>query len=161
MKQNAQIAPPNACRKKNDEQAVRPARLLERCQDTRLPVSQNDTAPAALLLVDRQEGGPRGSFKDVVNAIARQRRTFEVFPRAYHVLHVVPLLRRRKLQTLLTHFLLGEGVVTEILLQANEDDGHAWTSFPGLLGPLVLDVLEGVGRVDGEADQNHVSLGIC
>ena len=74
-------------------------------------------------------------------------------------------------------------VVTEILLAADEDDGQATAEMHDFRDPLVgtcqrfpylgemsrgegtasyllLDVVKGIGRVDSEADQDDVGIGV-
>jgi hypothetical protein len=70
------------------------------------------------------------------------------------------LLGGGEAKALLAHFLLGEGIIAEILFQADEDDGDSGAAFARLLGPLVLNVIEGVGRVDAEADENDVGFAV-
>lgn len=51
-------------------------------------------------------------------------------------------------------------VVAQIFLQANQDMGHIRVKMERLVNPLLPDVMEGVGRVDGKTYQNHVRVGI-
>lgn len=49
-------------------------------------------------------------------------------------------------------------VVAEILLARNEDDGEALAEVQHLGNPLFLDVVERVGRVHGETDEDDVRV---
>jgi len=49
-------------------------------------------------------------------------------------------------------------VIPQILLAANKDDGKTVAEVKNLGNPLLLDVLEGVGRVDREANQDDVRV---
>ncbi|GMR49156.1 hypothetical protein PMAYCL1PPCAC_19351, partial [Pristionchus mayeri] len=52
------------------------------------------------------------------------------------------------------------GVVAEILLVADQDDGDIRAEVTHLGRPLLGDILERVGRVDGEAHEDHVRVGV-
>lgn len=60
----------------------------------------------------------------------------------------------------LAQLLNGLGVVAKILLAADQDDRQALAEVQNLGDPLLLDVVEGVGRVDSEADQDDVRVGV-
>jgi hypothetical protein len=59
-----------------------------------------------------------------------------------------------------TELLDGLLVEAKVLLAADEDDGQARAKVVDLGDPLFLDVVEGVGRVDGEADEDDVRVGV-
>lgn len=124
-------------------------------------LSKNNTpTPRILLLIHTQQRGPSRRLKDIINAITRQTTALEILSRANHLLHIRALFCRREPQTLLPHLLLGQRIVSEILLESDEDNGHRGTAFARLFRPLVLDVIEGVGRVDAEADEDDVRFGV-
>jgi hypothetical protein len=123
--------------------------------------SKHDAAPRRFLLIDRQQRRARRRFKNIVDAIARQRTALEVLPRADNFLHIAALLGCREAERLLAHFFLRKGIFAQVLLQPNEDNRDALTALTRLFGPLVLYVFERVGRVDGEADEEHVRLAVC
>lgn len=52
------------------------------------------------------------------------------------------------------------GVIPEVLLAADEDDRQARAEVEDFGDPLLLDVVERVGRVDGEADEDNVRVGV-
>ena len=52
------------------------------------------------------------------------------------------------------------GVVAEILLAANEQEGRVGAEVAHLGHPFLRHVLERVGAVDGEADQQNVGVGV-
>ena len=69
---------------------------------------------------------------------------------------VLSLLLRDDVQTLALK--LGDHglIVAQIGLGADEQDGHAGSVVLDLGPPLGLDVVEGVGRNDGEGDEEDV-----
>ena len=124
-------------------------------------LSKNNTpTPRILLLIHTQQRGPSRRLKDIINTITRQTTALEILSRPNHLLHIRALFCRREPQTLLPHLLLGQRIVSEILLESDEDNGHRGTAFARLFRPLVLDVIEGVGRVDAEADEDDVRFGV-
>lgn len=54
----------------------------------------------------------------------------------------------------------GLGVVTQVGLAADKDDGDALAKVQDFRNPLLLDVVKGVGRVNGKADENDVRVGV-
>ena len=52
------------------------------------------------------------------------------------------------------------GVSSQILLASDKDDGQILAEVEHLRDPLLLDVVERVGRVNSEADQDHVAVGV-
>lgn len=50
------------------------------------------------------------------------------------------------------------GVIPEILLAAHKDDGETRAEVKNLGDPLLLNVVERIGRVDGEADEDDVGI---
>lgn len=105
------------------------------------PSSENDTAPrSAFPLVDSEQGSSRGGFEHIVDAITSQAAALEVFPRANLLFHVLACFPRDEFLAAFSHLLLCDGVVTQIFLQADQDDGYARTALGGLVGPFVLDV---------------------
>lgn len=62
--------------------------------------------------------------------------------------------------TTLLQVLSGLWVVTEILLAANENDGKVGAEVIDLGYPLLLNIVERVGRVDGKANEDDVRVGI-
>jgi hypothetical protein len=53
-----------------------------------------------------------------------------------------------------------EHIIPEILLATNEDNWEAVAEMHHLRDPLLLNVFKGIRRVEGEADQNDVGIGI-
>lgn len=96
---------------------------------------------------------------------------------------VAYLLGRNGLLARLTELLLNLGVVSQILLATDEDDGETLAEVKNFRDPLLigestcqsaylayggsaittyllLDVVERIGRVDSEADQDNVRIGV-
>ena len=60
----------------------------------------------------------------------------------------------------LRHGRLHDGVVAEVLLRGDEQEGDVGAEVVDLGDPLGVDVLETVGQVDGKAHQNDVRVGV-
>jgi len=60
----------------------------------------------------------------------------------------------------LAELLDGLGVVAQILLAANEDNWDVTAEVENLRVPLLGNVVERIGGVDGEADQDDVRVGV-
>ena len=52
------------------------------------------------------------------------------------------------------------GIMTQILLEAHQQHRDIWTEVFDLLDPALRDVLQAVRARDGEAEQEHVSVGV-
>ena len=50
--------------------------------------------------------------------------------------------------------------MTQILLEAHQQHRDIWTEVFDLLDPALRDVLQAVRARDGEAEQEHVSVGV-
>lgn len=124
--------------------------------------SKHNAAPRRLLPTSSgNHGRPRRRLKDIVNALACQTTALQVFPRSDRIAHILAHpLRAEPPPATPPHLLLRNRIIPQILLQRNEDDGDFWAALSRLLGPLVLDVGEGVGRVDGETNEDHVGFGV-
>jgi hypothetical protein len=73
---------------------------------------------------------------------------------------LLTLLRWDGLLAGLSEFLDDLLVVSQILLAANKDDRETLAEVQNLRDPLLLDVVEGVGRVNSEADQDNMGVGV-
>ena len=104
--------------------------------------SKNNAAPCVLSLVDRQQSCSCRCFEYIVNAITRQGAAFEVFSRANLLFHLLSSLWCRKSLTAFSHFFLRGWVVSEILLQPNQNDWNAGAPLLCLYCPFVLDVFQ-------------------
>jgi hypothetical protein len=73
---------------------------------------------------------------------------------------LLTLLRGNGLLAGLSELLDDLLVVSQILLAANKDDRETLAEVQNLRDPLLLDVVEGVGRVNSEADQDNMGVGV-
>lgn len=105
-------------------------------EDGGLLPSQNDAAAASLALLKGQQGGASGGLEDIVDALAAQTGAFEVFPGSNFLGGGIALLVCDKAHRLLSHFLNRYGILAEILLQSDEDDGDAFAESSNLFHPL-------------------------
>lgn len=63
--------------------------------------------------------------------------------------------------TRLSEILNHTGIAPEILFATNENDGETSAEVHYFRDPLFLDVIKGIRRVDGEADEDDVGVGIA
>lgn len=145
---------------------------------------QDDAAPGALAALEGQQRGAGRGLEDVVDALAAQAGALEVLAGVDLPGDGLALLRRDEAHGLLAHLLDGDGVLAQVLLQADEDDWDVRAETAGLLDPLrgetvasaflwflpvrpvegtylVLHVIQGIWGVKREAHEDYVGLGIC
>jgi hypothetical protein len=115
----------------------------------------------ALLLLALGMSGERGSggmFEDLTDALVRLGGALEVFDSTNLLAHILGLLRSDWLLRSLMQFFNCLLIVAEILLAADEDDGETLAEVQHLRNPLFLNVVERVGRINGETDQDDVGV---
>ena len=103
---------------------------------------------------------PGGRLEHLADALLRLGRTLEVAERVNLLRHGASLLVFHWLLLHLLQFLDRVGVVSQILLVSHQDDRHVGTEVTHLGGPLLGDVLETVGTVDGETHEDDVGVGV-
>ena len=112
---------------------------------------------ATLLLLARgEEGGTGGVLKDLLDTVSRPGGALKVFVGADLLRDSVTLLLGHGLLLVLGELLDGLLVVSQIPLAADEDDGQSLAEVQDLGNPLLLDVLQRVWVVYGEAHQDDV-----
>jgi len=112
---------------------------------------------AALLLLGLgEEGGTGGVLEDLLDTISRPGRALEVLVGANLLRDGGTLLLGHGLLLVLGQLLNGLGVVPQVPLAANQDDGEALAKVENLRDPLLLDILQGIWVVYGEAHEDHM-----
>lgn len=99
-----------------------------------------------------------GVLKHLANAFTRLGRALEV-PHCTNLLcdrHTL-LGTNRSLRSL-AELIDNLGIVTQVLLAPNQDDGQVLAKVKYFRDPLLLNIVERVGRVDSEADENDVRV---
>lgn len=99
-------------------------------------------------------------LKDLTNTLVGLGRALDVLLGTDLVLDLSGLLLGNRSLRSLVKFLDGLLVVSEILLTSNKDDRKTLTEMEDLGDPLLLDVVERVGRVDGETNQDDMRVGV-
>ena len=112
----------------------------------------------ALLLLLGLECGACGGLKHLADALLGLGGALEVGVRADLVGHGAPLLRTHRLLLHLHQLTLRVLVIAQILLVPHQDDGHVGAEVLHLGRPLLGDVLQTVGAVDGEAHEDDVGV---
>ena len=99
-----------------------------------------------------------GVLKHLANTLAGLGGALEVADGADLLSDGHALLGRDGALAGLAELLDNLGVVAEILLASDEDDGQVLAEVEHFRDPLFLDVVERVGRVDGKADEDDVRV---
>lgn len=102
---------------------------------------QNHTAAAALAILKRQEGGARGGLENVVDALAAEAGALEVALGTDLPGDDLAVVGGDEAERLFAHLLDGDGVIAEVLFEADEDYGDA--------GAEVHDFCDPLGNVSG------------
>lgn len=97
-------------------------------------------------------------FKDFADALAGLGGALEVSDGADLLCDGHALFGRDGALGGLAEFVDDLGVVSEVLFAADEDDGEVLAEVEHFGDPLFLHVVERVGRVDGEADEDDVRV---
>lgn len=100
------------------------------------------------------------TLEDLCDTLVGLGGTFEVVVGADDLLDMLTLLLADRLLGSLCKLRDSLGVISEILLAADKDDGEVGTEVKNFGDPLLLHVVQGIGRVDGEADQDDMRIGI-
>jgi hypothetical protein len=106
----------------------------------------------------RHESSPGGVLKDLADTLVGLGGALEVLVGLDLLTDLLALLGRDRLLARLPQLLNSLLVVSEILLAANENDGQALAEVQNLRNPLLLDVVEGIGGVHSEANQDNVGV---
>jgi hypothetical protein len=107
-----------------------------------------------------EQSSARSMLEDLTHTVTALGRTLKVLVGTNLLANLLTLLGRNGLLARLTELLLNLGVVSQILLATDEDDGETLAEVKNFRDPLLLDVVERIGRVDSEADQDNVRIGV-
>jgi len=123
---------------------------------------QNRTFAALLLhrLGSWAQDSSNSLVKHALQIPLRKRRTFQVLVCPDLLCNDQGLVVRNWLHALLSQALKCSGILSQVELRTNEDDGDGGSMVINLGEPLCANVVEGGGRDDGEANQEDISLGI-
>jgi len=102
------------------------------------------------------ESGTGGVLEDFADTIVALGRALEVLVGHDLLTDLLTLLGGDGLLAGLAELLNGLLVVSQILLAADEDDGQALAEVQNLRDPLLLNVVQRIGRVNSKADQDDV-----
>jgi len=95
-------------------------------------------------------------LENFTNALVGFGRALEILVGADLLSDFLSLFRGNRLLAGLVKFFNSLLVVAEILLTTDENDGQALAEVKNLRDPLLLDVVERVGRVDSETDEDYM-----
>lgn len=108
----------------------------------------------------RVEESTNSLCEHVLDAFLAERRALHVLDRMDLAGERLALLQRYGGLVLIFQLLLHLRVVAQVALGAHKEDRHAGAVVRHLGMPLMLDVLIGGRARDGEADDEHVGLGV-
>ena len=111
------------------------------------------------LLLRLQRGACR-RLEDFADSVFGLGRALEVRERVDLVAHRASLLDAHRLLLHLHQLALRPLVVAQITLVADQDDRHVGTEVLHLRRPLLRDVLQAVGTVNGKAHEDNVGVGV-
>jgi len=115
-------------------------------------------ALAATTLGLGQQGCAGSTLKDLTNTLASLGRALKVIPSLDMTSNLSTTFRGDGGLVDPPQFLDGALIVSQVLLAGNQENGETTAEVLDLGEPLLLNVLERVGRVDGEADENHMRV---
>ena len=99
-----------------------------------------------------------GVLKHLTNALSGLGRAFKVSNGTNLLGNSHTLLSRDWALAGLAELVNNLGIVSKILLAANKDGGQVLAEVKNFRNPFLLNVVERVGRVDGEADEDDVRI---
>jgi len=97
-------------------------------------------------------------LKDLPDALACLCRALDVLDGADSLLHFLALLHGDWLLGSLVQLLNGLGVESQILLAAYKDNREPGAEVQDFGDPLLLNIVERIGRVDGETDEDDMRV---
>lgn len=119
---------------------------------------QNSTLFGLASSVLHHEGSASGMLKDFLDTLVGFGRALEVLLGTNLLSNGLTLVSGDWALGSSLELLNGLGIVTEIGLAANENDGDALAEVQDFGDPLLLDVVKGIGGVNGEADKDDVGI---
>ena len=102
----------------------------------------------------------RGRLKHFANSVLGLGRTLEIRKRIYLVSHCSAFLDTHRLLFHLHQFAFGGLVIPQVTLVADKDYRHIRAEVLHLRRPLLRNVFEAVGTVDGKAHENYIRVWI-
>jgi len=111
-------------------------------------------------LAPGKEGSTSRVLENLPNTLASSGRALEVLLSANLLCHGHTLLRSHWPLVRLPQFVDHPRVASEILLAGDQDYRKAGAEMHNLRDPLLLYVVQRVGGVDGEADQDDMGVGV-
>jgi len=119
-----------------------------------------DQALLRLLLFPGEQGSSCGVLENLSDTLVRLCGALEVLLGSDLLADILGLFWGYWLLGSLVELLNGLLVEAQILLAANKDDGQALAEVKNLGDPLLLHVVERVGGINSEANQNNVRVGV-
>jgi len=117
-----------------------------------------DEALGALLLCPAEEGRASGILEDLTHTLTGLGGALEIVASTDFLSYGHTFFWGDRSLVGLPELINGLGITSEILLAADENDGQALAEVHHLGYPLFLDVVERVGTVDSEADEDDVGI---
>lgn len=111
---------------------------------------------ASLALSGLQESSTSGSLEDFADTLVGAGRALEVLVGANLLADFLTLVLRNGALGGLGKLINSLAVIAKILLTADEDNRETLAEVQNLRNPLLLDVVERIGGVHSETDQNHM-----
>lgn len=118
---------------------------------------------AALLLAPAlldHEGGTGSVLKDLLDTFLGLGRAFQVLESTNLLGNSLTLISSDGALGSTLELLNGLGVVSQIGLAADKDDRHTLAEVEDLRDPLLLHVVQGIGRINAEANENNTGVGV-
>jgi len=134
--------------------------MAEYCSVIRFVLVGLQDQALVLLLLFGQESGARCRLEDFANAVVRLCRAFEVLVGAYLFADFLTLLRCNWFLRCFGQLFNGLLVVSKVVLATDENDWEALAKVKHFGDPLLLDVVERIRRIDSEADEDDMRVGI-
>jgi hypothetical protein len=119
---------------------------------------QDEALVSLLASLLGEKSGAGSVLKDLANTLVGLCGTLEILVGTNLLPDLLSLLWCNWLLAGLVKLLDGLLVVAKILLTSDEDDWEPLAEMQHFGDPLLLDVVEGVGGVDGEADEDYVGI---
>lgn len=101
---------------------------------------------------------PGGIFEHVFDAFVGLSRAFVIFDSTDSLANIFAFFRSNRFLVCFMELFHGSLIVAEILLAPDENDRQALAEVENLGDPLFLHIVQGVRRVDSEADQDDMRV---
>jgi len=122
---------------------------------------QDKAVTTILLLLVLEESRTSGILEYFTDTFARLGRTFEIVLCTNLLCDSHALLGSHGSLIRLSQLVDNTRVTSKILLASNENDGQTSTEMHDLRDPLLLNVVERVGRVDCKAYEDNMGIGVA